>query len=253
MEYGIYKSAAGAMAAEARLDVVANNLANIDTTGFKRQYAVFQQRLTEALEEPRFEPSRNQTLDRLGGGLLVQETTYDRQTGAMNPTGGDLDVAIEREGWFVVARDGEQVYTRAGNFVRSANGTLRTADGLGKVLDVNGAPIQLPGAGNILIDQAGNILVDDEFVAQLDVRGEVDYRQFIPAGNNLFRYIGSQKPEPATGTVRHQVLENSNVSPVREMVAMIRTFRAYESNQRLITQQDESFGRAVNDVGRLPS
>ena len=253
MQYGIYTSAAGALAMESRLDVVANNLANADTPGFRRGYAVFQQRLTEALEPPLYEPQRNAVLDELGGGLFVHEVAFDERSEGLNPTSNTFDVALQGDGWFAVRHDGEELYTRAGNFIRNQDGRLVTADGQSDVLDVEGNPIDIPGVGGVVIDENGVIHVNDEPVAQLARVGSVDYRAFRPTGENLYRHVGQGELEPATGRVRQGFLEHSTVNSVREMVEMIRTFRAYESNQRMITQQDESFGRAVNDIGRSSS
>ncbi len=252
MELGIYKSAAGALAAEARLDVIANNIANIDTPGFKHGYAVIQARETAALELPRFEPSRREVLDRLGGGALVSEVAFDRSSGALFRTGRDLDVAIEGDGWFPVAKDGETFYTRAGNFLRAADGRLVAAASGAAVLSDAGQPIVLPSGARTAISEDGAIFVDDEPIAHIAARGTLDPGQFAPHGDNLFRYLGQGAPAPASNSRFHQAfLERGTTNAVREMVAMIRAFRAYESNQRVIVQQDETFGRAVNDVGRL--
>ena len=250
MESGIYLSAAGALAQESRMDVVANNLANVDTPGFRRGYTTFQKRLNESLEEPFYEPSRDPVLDEVAGGIFVHEVSFDERNGSMDQTGGQFHVGLNGDGWFTIARDGETLFTRAGNFIRNGAGRLVTADGRGDVLDVNGKAIQLPSSGRVLIDEAGTIRVDDLPIAQLAIRGEVDHEKYMPAGDNNYRYVGEGLPEPGTGRVMHGFLEHSTVSSVHEMVALIRTFRAYESNQRMITQQDESFGRAVNDVGR---
>ncbi len=250
MEYGIYLSAAGALAAESRLDVVANNLANADTPGFKRGYTLFQERLTEAFEPPSYEPSRDSVLDRIGGGLFVHEVAFDRQNGALYRTEGEFDVGLVGEGWFAVRRDGETLYTRAGNFQRGSDGRLRTADASAEVLDIAGKPIELPGAGLTLIDERGTLFVDDVPIARLALAGG-GAGDFTPAGDNLHRREPGTVAAPATARVMHKFLERSTVSPVEEMVAMIRTFRAYEANQRMILQQDQTLGRAVNDVGRL--
>ena len=251
MQHGIYLNAAGALAAETRLDVIANNLANIDTPGFRKSTVVFQQRLAEALENPGFRgPSPNPVLDRFGGGVLVHEVSYDSGSGALLQTDEPLDLALEGDGWFTVSVGGENRFTRAGNFVRTDDGTLKTAGGEATVLDVKGRPVKLP-EGVFSITEDGTIRSDARRVATLAIRGSVDPGRFVPVGSNLYRYVGDGEPGLATARIKQGFLEQSTVSPVREMVEMIRTFRAYEANQSMIRQQDEAFGRAVNDVGRV--
>jgi flagellar basal-body rod protein FlgF len=251
VDAGIYLSAAGALAAEARLDVVANNIANVETPGFKRSFTLVRERPPEAASagiRGRGRPD----LDALGGGPIVQEIRFDASRGGLRSTGESLDVAIDGDGWFSVDRDGEVLHTRAGNFVRTPDGRLATADGRGFVLDDGGSPIELPAIGSIDIGEDGTIAVGGETVARLGVVGSLDPDQFQPAGGTLFRRIGPGAAEEAEGfRIRQGMLETSTAEPVREMVRMIHTFRAYETNQRMIALQDESLGRAVRDVGRL--
>jgi len=251
VDAGIYLSAAGALAAEARLDVVANNIANVETPGFKRSFTLVRERPPEAVAagiRGRGRPD----LDALGGGPIVQEVRFDSARGGLRSTGEPLDVAIDGDGWFSVDRGGEVLHTRAGNFVRTADGLLATADGQGLVLDDGGSPITLPAVGSIDIGEDGTIAVGGETVARLGVTGSLDPDRFQPAGGTLFRRSGPGAPEEAEGyRIRQGTLETSTAEPVREMVRMIHTFRAYETNQRMIALQDESLGRAVRDVGRL--
>ncbi|MFN0056832.1 MAG: flagellar hook-basal body protein [Planctomycetota bacterium] len=247
----IYMSAAGALAAETRMDVVANNLANLETPGFRRGYAVFQERAAEVYETPRIDPGFDPVLNQLGGGLLVHEVSYSSEPGGLGETGESLDVAIEGDGWFEVEREGQRFYTRAGNFERAADGRLVTADGRANVLDDKGKVVVLPARGALAIDENGQIRAGDARVAQLALKGSLDSNAFVPHGDNLYRYTGATPIASASGRVRQGFLERSGVNPVTEMVQLIRTFRAYESNQRLITQQDQALGRAVNDVGRV--
>lgn len=248
--YGIYLNAAGSLASETRIDVLANNLANVDTPGFKRGFAVFQERPTEAYEVPRFDPAQDPVLDRLGGGLFVHEVTYDKTLGMVQQTGNSLDMALQGDGWFTVQVGDEQLFTRAGNFGLTPDRFLVTADGRGKVLDDKGQPIQIPSDG-VTVGSDGQISSGDTPVAKLLIQGKVNHRMYQPVGDNLFRFHGEGQPEASNAQVMQGNLERSTVQPVQEMVAMIRTFRAYESNQRMITQQDQALGRAVNDVGRV--
>lgn len=248
----MYLNAAGSLAAETRMDVIANNLANVDTPGFRRGFAVFQQRLAEVWEPPVLQPTFDEVNNRLGGGLFVHETTFSDEIGTITPTDERLDLAIEGEGWFPIEHGDQVLYTRAGNFTRDAEGIVRTANGQGALLDENGERIRIPGDGQWLtIDESGQVRVDDEPIARIRVQGDLDYRQYTPVGENLYRFEGEGEPAPSNATLRQGFLERSSVRPVVEMVNLIRTHRAYEANQRMITQQDQSLGRAVNDVGRI--
>jgi flagellar basal-body rod protein FlgF len=251
LDSGIYLNAAGALAAEARLDVIANNIANVDTPGFKRSFTLQRARAPEATVPSRAAGGRAD-LDALGGGLFIQEVRFDASQGGIVPTGEPLDVAIDGDGWFGVELDGETLYTRAGNFQRRADGVLATADGRGTVLDLGGGPIVLPDGGSApSIDESGQITVDGVLVGRIGVFGTLDPRAFEPAGGSLFRSKEGLLPESEGARLRASMLESSTSDPVREMVRMIQTFRAYETNQRMIALQDQALGRAVNDVGRL--
>ena len=251
VDSGIYLSATGAIAAEARLDVIANNLANIETPGFKKSFTLQRERPAEAFEPSRIQYRGRPELDQVGGGLFIQEVRFDATQGGITQTGNDLDAAIQGEGWFGIAQGGETLYTRAGNFRRNAEGTLVTADGQGAVLDAAGGTIQLPAVGTLEIGRDGTVTADGEPVGQIGVFGTLDPRQFEPEGGTLYRSKNGLLPPAEDFVVRGGMLERSTAEPVREMVKMIHTFRAYETNQRLIAMQDQSLGRAVNDVGRL--
>lgn len=250
----MYLNAAGSLAAETRMDVIANNLANVDTPGFRRGFAVFQKRLAEVWEPPVLHPSFDQVLNKQGGGLFVHETTFSDQPGFLSPTEGKLDLAVEGEGWFPIQHGEDVRYTRAGNFMRDAEGLIRTANGQGLLLDENGQGIRVPDeTAWLTVDESGQVRVNDEPLTRIAVKGTLDYRQFTPVGENLYRFEGEGQPPEAPGVIRQGFLERSSVQPVVEMVNLIRTHRAYEANQRMITQQDQSLGRAVNDVGRISS
>ncbi|MCA8960227.1 MAG: flagellar hook-basal body complex protein, partial [Planctomycetes bacterium] len=191
MQNSIYLNAAGAIAAQTRMDVIANNIANADTPGFRRGFAVFQQRLAEVWEPPVLNPSWDDVLNDQGGGLFVHEVTYTNETGPIHQTGSQFDLAIEGDGWFPIESDGEVLYTRAGNFARSADGTIVTADGRGKLLDQEGKPIVLPPAvQRFSVEGDGTVRMDDVPRTRIQVLGTLDHRQFTPRGDNLYRYEG---------------------------------------------------------------
>ena len=252
MLYGLYLSTAGALVETTRVETVANNLANANTPAFRRDFAVFAERATEARENdvPFFDV--NKTLERIGGGLQLDETPYVRADGSLTPTDNPLDLAIEGPGYFAVRDvrpDGKVRFTRAGNFTRNHDGLLVTPDGKYRVLDRGGDAIRLPDDGNLTIDRTGRLMNGDVEVAKLDLR-TADPSELRKYGDNTYEFIGDGEPEQIEGLVLQGMLEGSTVNPVIEMVSMINGHRAYEANMRLITQQDRTLQRAVNDIGR---
>ncbi len=144
MPYGLYMSAEGAHAQATRLEVIAHNLANVDTTGFKRELAIFQSRYAEEIENGAADPASG-TINDLGGGIRVLETRTDFAPGPLKHTGVATDAALRNEGFFVVSRDNELFLTRAGSFHVTAQGELVTQYGGRQyaVVDDSYAPIVL--------------------------------------------------------------------------------------------------------------
>jgi flagellar basal body rod protein FlgG len=227
------------LAEDARVDVIANNLANVRSAGFRKDFITFRSRLDGAMRGPR-------------PGLALDRTAWDRQAGPVLQTGRPLDVAIRGEGWFQVLRGGRIQYTRAGDFIVDARGRLATADGQGLVLSDNGGPIDLFGVEKFVVDANGDIQGAAGNIGRLGVVDFADPSALVKAGDGLFMKAGSASPRPATG---HEVvqgsLEGSGVESVRELTAMIEAQRAYELNAQLLRIQDEMLGRAANDVARF--
>ena len=145
MNYGLYLSATGVLANTYRQDVIANNLANSETVGFKRHLATFQQRPVESQAEGRPDLS-DPTLDNIGGGFLVSPTQVDTSQGEFETTDNNLDAAIFGKGFFAVENKGKMQLTRAGSFLLNKDGELVLSNSEGqRVLDQDGQPIALPG------------------------------------------------------------------------------------------------------------
>src|SRR3954454_7873498 len=145
MIYGLYLSATGVLASSYRQDVIANNLANSETVGFKRHLANFQQRPVESQAQGRPDQS-DPMLDNLGGGFLVSPTLVDTSQGDLENTGNNLDASIFGKGYFAVGDSTKTQLTRAGQFMLNQDGDLIMANGSGQhVLDADRNPIKLPG------------------------------------------------------------------------------------------------------------
>lgn len=248
--YGLYLSTAGAKAQSFRQDVIANNVANVDTGGFRRQFAVVQARPDHGTEFGAPAPVRPDDPRRLGGGVHMYRTPSDTATmGPIKTTGSPLDVAIDGEGFFRVLRDGQVLLTRSGAFRLGRQGVLQTADGLAEVLSADGRPIRLDGNSPIAISPDGGIFQNDAAQGRLDVRKPAGPGELSRVGENLYRYDG---PLAAAGSpIRQGMLEGSNVEPIREMVDLIATARSFEFNVNLIQLQNDGLANLIQQVPRL--
>ncbi len=255
MNYGMYLNAAGALVEQTRQEVIANNLANANTVGFKADATVFSARLTEARERNDLRFDVNPVLERIGGGVYLDEVYTTPRNGTYTQSSNPFHVALQGEGYFAVT-DGESTfYTRAGNFQRGPDGSLATADGNYRVLNVEGQPLRFEGEGasRIVIDEQGVIWVGDAQAGQLAIAGAPDACAMLKTGDNMYRLRpgAAPAPAPATTSVRQFTLEEAAVNPVMEMVRLIQSYRSFEANMRMLKTQDEVLGRTVNQVGRI--
>jgi flagellar basal-body rod protein FlgF len=247
MPYGLYLSAEGAQAQSTRLDVIAHNLANVDTVGFKRELAILQARYAEAIEEGLSEPGTG-GIDDLGGGITVRETKTDYSPGPLKRTGVPTDVAIQGDGFFAVQKDDETLLTRAGNFSLTALGELITQQGYA-VLDDSGAPIVVTDA-QWEISASGAVQQRSGTQDLALVRPE-SLGDLVRVGENLFRPLSEPRPVPAAERrVSAGHLEMSSVEATTEMTAMIQASRALEANINMMRVQDEMLSGLVNRVMR---
>jgi flagellar basal-body rod protein FlgF len=254
MNYGLYLSATGVLANTYRQDVIANNLANSETVGFKRHLATFQERPTESQSEGRPDLS-DPMLDGIGGGFLVSPTRVDTTQGEMETTGNNLDAAIFGQGYFAVEDHGKTQLTRAGQFMLNRDGDLIMANASGqRVLDVDGQPIQLPGliAARLEIGADGQITHEGQPVARLGLFDVPDPSKLMKKGGSLFDYPDLAKSlKPADAQLRSGAVERSNVDPTTELTQLMETQRALEANANMIRYQDTAMAKLVNEVGKI--
>ncbi len=227
-----------AVGLQREMAIVANNVANMNTTGFKGEAPLF----TEFLVEPRKDESYSMVQDKA--------TVRDLSNGPITNTGNTLDVALEGNGYFALDTLNGPRYTRAGNFTLDSTGTLVNAGGL-PVLDTNGNRINLPArTKDITIGEDGTIATETGPVARIQVvRFDVP-QKLIPVGNTL--YATDEKPiaDEAT-TVRQGALEGSNVQGVVEMTKMIDVARSYETVQKILQAEHERLRNAYAKLSRL--
>ncbi|HOB75280.1 MAG TPA: flagellar basal-body rod protein FlgF [Phycisphaerae bacterium] len=252
MVYGIYSSAAGLLANQYRQEVLANNLANVNTAGFKQDLTVIRERQPASRENLVDPEWSDHTLAGLTGHVLVAPTTTSFESGTLETTGKPLDVAIAGEGFFRVRAGGMDRYTRDGRFTLSPDGTLVTAAGNAEVLDETGRPIHVPRnlQGQVRIDANGEVRAGNRSFGRVGVV-EFDDRSLLrKTGGNLLESLGA-RARSVEPTLHSGAIEGSNVDPTRTMVSMIEVTRAYQMNATLVGLADQTLGRAVNDIARV--
>ena len=248
MPYGLYLSAEGAQAQQQRLEVIANNMANVETPGFKRDVPTFQARFAEEIQQGTDYPG-SFSENNVGGGVKMIETMTDFSATSLRDTGIPTDFAINGSGFFQVQSPaGEKLLTRAGNFTLDGQGRLLTQLGNNQVLNDSGTPITLDGSEPFEMQSGGRIVQGDNEV-QMGLVQPPSLGDLVKVGSNLFRSIGGATAIPAEARdIRQGYLEQSGVNPTREMMAMIETTRAFEANTKLIQHQDSMIGGLISRV-----
>jgi flagellar basal-body rod protein FlgF len=244
----MYISAEGAAAQARRLEVIANNLANVDTAGFKQDVPTFQARFAEAIQRGQAQPG-DRSINDIGGGVKIIDVQTDHSTGQLKHTGNELDLAINGKGFFHVrGEDGQQYLSRAGNFALDTQGRLVTQNGHRPVLDQSGSEI-------VLSRELPMSISPDGFISQAGAISALGMSQpeslgdLVKVGNNLFKPLGNVQPLAlAERNIRQGYLEMSGANPVRQMMAMIETTRAFEANTRMIQNQDTMLGALISRV-----
>ena len=241
METPIYIALSRQMTLRQQMDVVANNIANANTAGFKSEMILMSE--VDLPSDPTTQLS------------YVQDfaTARDFSPGTLRPTGNDLDLAIQGNGFFAVQTPEGVRYTRVGRFQLDQNGTLVTSQGY-PVL-AGGGPVTInPDDGPINVAEDGSISTDLArngqllaAVGKLDVVDFANRQALTPSQDNLFD-AGGQAPAAATGKVAQRMLEDSNVNPIVEMTSMIEVTRNYQAVQRFIDSEHERQRRAINSI-----
>ena len=245
MSGAIQLIAAGGTLYEKKLDVIANNISNINTVGFKADQAF-------RLSDLNGNPERNSISGKqqILFPILPFGTKTDFSSGPVKHTGNALDLALKGNGFFCIETPEGVQYTRKGNFTLNEKGLLVTQQGL-PVLGEKGK-IEIDGT-NFVVDGQGNLVVDGNTVDTIKI---VDFPQPYPlkkGGNSLFVLtdpdIAANKTERVE--VQQGFLEFSNVDAIKMMTEMIEVLRGYEAYQKIIQSMDDTNSKAINDIGRL--
>ncbi len=252
MIYGMYLSATGMVTNAHQQDVIANNLANADTGGFKRSMALVEARRVEA-QVTRARGDAHPLLDNIGGGQLLAPTFVDFTQGTIEQTGNPLDTAMSGEGFLAVNdADGQVRLTRAGALMVDHQGQLITAQGH-QVLDRERKPIVLQGIPQreLTIGSRGELRRGQELLANIGLFESSDPKSLRPVGENLLALVGDARMVPARGQLIGGALEQSNVDPATELTRLMETQRLLELNANMIKYQDSTLAKLVNEVGKI--
>lgn len=253
---GLYTAGAGMMLQMAKQDAVANNLANVNTGGYKKQIAVtraFPNMLISRLGEieknrqGKYEPVPVEVIGGLGTGAAIDKIYSDLSMGNIRKTDSTTDLALNSNGYFAVQTDQGERYTRNGQFKINSEGILTTNQGY-PVLDTGNQPITIEG--EFLVDDLGNITVNNETIAQLKVVNFDNAQYLVREGDNLLSSEQAGNILARPGLLQGYV-EDSNVNAVKEMVELINVARAYESLQKVVQAEDETTQAAIDQVGSV--
>lgn len=256
MNYGLYQSAGGVLSNLHEFQVISNNLANAQTTGFKADLALAQQRLPARIESGAFtDPSL--LLERLGGGQLATPTMVEFVQGSLEQTGTSSDAALDGDGFFVVgpergADERSVALTRDGRFTLDADNQLVMSTTGWHVLDDRNKPIELE-LGPFEIRNDGMIVQNGQEIAKLAIQ-HVDRPDALEKlGDGLLRPTAESGRAEAddTTTVRQGYLEASTVNPIIAMKDLMELSRALEANVRLMQYQDVLMGQAAGTLGKV--
>ncbi len=246
MTRGVYTAAAGMLASQAAQDTIAQNLANAATTGYKEDVPRF-----ESFESALASSSNGSSIGVLGSGAGLKDVTTNFAAGGLQKSGNPLDIALTGDAALAVQTPQGIRLTRDGSLSLNTQGTLTLSDGQTPVLGADNRTIQIPAkTKEISISPRGDVAADGVRVGRLRLASLSTADGPKKVGDNEYA-VQFLRPAPATATVHQGYLEASNVNVVKEMVSMISIMRAYETNQKMMQSEDDTTGKAVEEVSKL--
>ena len=259
MVKGLYTAYTGLRNEQRRLDVIANNMANSNTTGYKKMGATsqsFDRELGIRVDDTS-DAYLYKGIGTVSLGVKIGETYTDFSQGGFRETGNPYDVALEGNGFFTISTTDKSGvehirYTRDGSFTVTREGYLVTKDG-DFVLGANNQRIRIPGAdtAEVSMDSLGNIFANEVPVGQLQIVDFENYEALSLYGENMFEALPEAGMVAGAALTRQGYLETSNVNVINEMVSMITVTRAYETNQKMMQTIDSTLDKAVNQIGKV--
>lgn len=254
MDYGLQISASGALTSMHAQDVLTNNLANINTTGFKPLMTGTMFREAARIEDNLPHLSSNALLERLGSGVLSAPGMVNFAQGPLEQSSSEFDVAIQGEGFFTVGDPGNPALTRDGRLALNSNGQLVMSATGTPVLDDAQNPIFIePGQGPIQIASDGVISQNGLEVTRLGISDVIDRSILAPIGGGMYagRNGAALTLTPATGLVRQNMLEGSGSNEIDSLMKIQSASRKAQSNIGMIDLQNRLITRAINTFGRI--
>ncbi len=257
MVRGLYSAWTGMVNEQKRLDVIANNLANSATVGYKKEGVTsqsFDEQLTIKIRDAS-EDWRPKEIGNMSLGVKIGEIYTDYTQGSLRPTGNTYDLAIDGAGFFAIqyvngAGETSTQYTRAGQFTLDQEGYVVDVDG--NHLLAQGGPLQVPvDAVDVVMDINGNVFADNEYIDTIVMADFEDYDYLKKFGETRCFPVNGAELIEAAGMLRQGYTEQSNVNVVSEMVNMITITRAYEAGQKVIQSVDSTLEQAANSIGRV--
>ncbi len=275
---GIYTGASGMLVQDAKMDAIANNLANVDKTAYKKDIAIFKsfpEMLIRRINEsglgvtPAGSYDAMPVVGKIGTGVELNEVFTDFEQGSLQRTENNFDFALDGKGFFTVMTERGERYSRDGSFTLNQDGILVTHNG-NPVMGQNGL-IKVQ-QNNFIVNEKGEIVVNGDLSANprdvvslgsnnwsnpvvIDKLKVVDFdniREIKKEGDSMYRETEFSGPAVPASEVKvvQGFLEKSNINIVREMVDMIEVQRSYEANQKTVTSHDQTLGKLINEVAR---
>ena len=239
------------MVLERQLDVISNNIANVNTNGFKADKSLFEEFLSSGAHEDNFTGT-----DRRVSYVQDRGTFRDFSQGAVQQTGNPLDVAIQGAGMFVVQAAGGERYTRDGNLQINSTGQLVTTSG-NPVLGTSGPIVFQPTDHDIVVSADGTITVQEGAAHTDSIRGKLrivsfaDAQKLLKQGNDL--YSGDGAAQDTKSTIQQGFVEKSNVNSVVEMSHMVEVMRTYTNIASILQQQSDLHKNAIDKLADVPA
>jgi len=255
MVRGLYTAWTGLQNEQKRLDVIANNIANSATTGYKQE-GVTSQSFDDmlAIKVRDYSVKSDEVIGTMPLGVKVGEVFTNYGQGSVRVTSNTYDLAIDGAGFFtmrVTDKLGNDHirYTRAGNFTITREGYITDADG--NHLQSEAGDLIVPTDAEIVIDKDGSVYANGEIIDRILIRDFEDYNYLKKYADTMYEPVDGATEIETAGSVLQGCLEQSNVNVVKEMTQMIAITRAYEANQKIVQTMDSTLDQAVNSVGRV--
>lgn len=264
---GIYTALSGSLAQTLKIDTIANNIANVNTTGFKRDQQTFGEYLTamekepQVIQVPRVPASIESFYDLNGGDQAYVDaagTFTNFEQGSLKSTGGKLDVAIDGKGFFEVSTPSGVQLTRAGNFSIDGNGQLVTKDGSPVLLEgtnemaADERVARFSGTSQAYISDGGEVFDGERNLGRISLVQVNNLDSLQKTGSNNYNFKSNMTPDVvaiATPSLKQGFIETSNVNIVGEMTEMIMAQRVFEGTQKAIQAYDSMADKMINVVG----